>query len=392
MTRALLPVAIAGGGIGGLAAALALAQRGIPTIVCERRSAFVEDGAGIQIGPNGSRILQHLGVGDAMREIAAAPDGLSVRDGASGRELTRLPLGAWMDQRHGAPYWTAHRKDLHAAIVARVEQNEMIALRFSTDVSTWLDTDISVEAVTSRAERISAQALIAADGLWSRLRHQVSPSAPPTPTGRCAFRCVVQRSAVPAGIAPDDVGIWLAAGAHAVHYPVRRGREIALVLIVDDARTETNWSAEIAPDLAGNPVARLAGPLRKLLDAGTDWRKWSLHKAAPLSSWSKGRVALLGDAAHPVLPFLAQGAALALEDAVALADALASQSGEVAGSLAAYSAARRPRAARVASASARNGRIYHLSGPLALARNAVLRTAPPPRLMAGYDWLYGWKA
>ncbi len=211
MTRPTLPVAIAGGGIGGLAAALALAQRGIPSIVCERRAAFLEDGAGIQIGPNGSRILQQLGVGDAMREIAATPDGLSVRDGASGRELTRLPLGAWMEQRHGAPYWTAHRKDLHAAIVARVEQHEMISLRFNTEILTWLDTDVSVEAVTSRAERISAQALIAADGLWSRLRHQVSPSAPPKPTGKSAFRCVIQRSAAPAGISPDDVGIWLAA-------------------------------------------------------------------------------------------------------------------------------------------------------------------------------------
>ncbi len=392
MTRATLPVAIAGGGIGGLAAALALAQRGIPSIVCERRSAFLEDGAGIQIGPNGSRILQQLGVGDAMREIAATPDGLSVRDGASARELTRLPLGAWMQQRHGAPYWTAHRKDLHAAIVARVEQHELIALRFSTDVSTWLETDVSVEAVTSRAERISAQALIAADGLWSRLRHQVSPCTPPTPTGKSAFRCVVQRSAVPAGIAPDDVSIWLAAGAHAVHYPVRRGREIALVLIVDDARAETKWSAEIAPDLARDPVARLAAPLRKLLNAGTDWRKWSLHTSASLPNWSKGRVALLGDAAHPVLPFLAQGAALALEDAVALTAALAPQCGDVAARLADYSAARRPRAARVATASARNGRIYHVSGPLALARNAALSGLPPSRLMAGYDWLYGWKA
>ncbi|MGQ0457980.1 MAG: FAD-dependent monooxygenase [Hyphomicrobium sp.] len=391
MTRTAGEVVIAGGGIGGLAAALALAKRGIASVVCEKRAEFSEDGAGIQIGPNGSRILQALGVGDALRGAIATPDALSVRNAASGAELTRLPLGRWIAERHGAPYWTARRRDLHEALVTAAARETSIEVRLGAEVLNWSERADGVDVALAGGESVRARALIAADGLWSNLRAQISDAAPPAPTGKNAFRCVVPRAKLPQVLAANDVHIWLAPGAHAVHYPVRGGDEIALVLIVDDARSDSVWSVAAAPDLSNTAVSRFAPPLRALLEAGADWRTWSLHTAAPLDCWTKGRVALLGDAAHPVLPFLAQGAALALEDAVVLADSLAANPGDAATALSTYAALRRPRANRVAAAATSNGRIYHMRGPLAFARDAVLRTSPAARLMAGYDWVYGWR-
>jgi salicylate hydroxylase len=386
------PIAIAGGGIGGLATALALAKRGIGSVVCERRAAFSEDGAGIQIGPNGVKILQALGVSDLLRGAVASPDALSVRNGLTGAELTRLPFGDWIAMRHGAPYWTAHRTDLHATLLAAAEEQPLIELRLQTDVTSWSTTPNGLEAITVNGDRIPTTALIAADGLWSRLRNHITNAAPPKPVGKSAFRCVVPDARLPAGLAANDVHIWLAPDAHAVHYPVRSGREVALVLIVDDANAVMQWSAESAPELSHGAAARFPPMLRALLDAGEGWRKWSLHTAAPLESWSQGRVALLGDAAHPVLPFLAQGAVLALEDACILADSIAELPDNVSLALSNYAATRRPRVDRVAAAAARNGRIYHLGGLMALARNAALAVTPASRLMARYDWLYGWEA
>ncbi|MFN0219950.1 MAG: FAD-dependent monooxygenase [Hyphomicrobium sp.] len=391
MSLAAGPIAIAGGGIGGLATALALAKRGLPSVICERRVAFSEDGAGVQIGPNGVKILQALGVSDLLRNAIAAPNALSVRNGLTGAELTRLPFGDWIAKRHGAPYWTAHRADLHAALLAAVEKQPLVEQRLEAEVTGWSETQNGIKAETANGDRIPASALIAADGLWSRLRHEVCDAPPPKPVGKSAYRCIVSVARIPAGLAANDVHIWLAPDAHAVHYPVRSGREIALVLIVDDADAVTQWSAESTPDLSNGAAARFAPTLRALLATGDGWRKWSLYSAAPLKSWSRGSVALLGDAAHPVLPFLAQGAVLALEDATALANNIAKQPDDITGALSNYALTRRPRANRIAAAAARNGRIYHLGGPMALARNATLMAAPPARLMATYDWLYGWE-
>ncbi|HVX35477.1 MAG TPA: FAD-dependent monooxygenase [Hyphomicrobium sp.] len=383
-------VAIAGGGIGGLATALALSKQGIASDVYERRATFPEEGAGIQIGPNGTRILEHLGVAKLLREHAATPDALSVRDGKTGRELTRLPLGAWIAERHGSPYWTAHRKDLHGALRRCAQADSLIQLRTGVEISSFAIDD-GIRATSTQGETTDASTLVCADGLWSGLRNEIARGVPPQPVGKAAFRSVTQADDLPPELTPNAVHIWLAPGAHVVHYPVNAGRDIALVVIADDPLRDSGWDTCASAETVHEKVRDFAHPLQTLIAKARNWRCWSLYTMPPLERWSKGRAVLLGDAAHPVLPFLAQGAVLALEDAVTLAAALSERRDGVAASLQKYEQARRQRARRVADASQRNGRIYHMAGAAALARNTVMRLTPPTRVMAGFDWLYGWR-
>lgn len=384
-------VAIAGGGIGGIATALALASQGIASEVFERREAFPEEGAGIQIGPNGTRILQRLGVAEFLQARAATPDGLSVRDGKTGRELTRLPLGTWIAERHGAPYWTAHRRDLHVALRARAEANPLIDLRTGIEIASFVTEPDGITATSTRGETLKASALVCADGLWSNLRSKIAPGATPQPAGKVAYRCVIPAGDLAPEFTPNAVHIWLAPGAHVVQYPVNAGRDIALVVIASDTMRERGWDTSASAATVREKVRDYSPPLQALIATANDWRCWSLYRMPPLERWSNGRATLLGDAAHPILPFLAQGAVLALEDAATLAAALADRRSDVEAALRNYEQARRPRARRVVEASQRNGRIYHMAGAAALARNTTMRLAPPARVMAGFDWLYGWR-
>jgi len=385
------PVAIAGGGIGGIATALALAEHGIASTVYERRAEFPEEGAGIQIGPNGTRILQHLGVAGALAEVAATPGVLSVREARSGRELAHLPLGSWIAQRHGSPYWTTHRKDLHRALRQRAEAEPRIELRTGVEIASFTGDGETVRAVTADGEVVSTGVLVCADGLWSGLRGSIDPAVRPEPDGKAAFRSVIPAVDLPSELTPNAVHIWLAPRSHIVHYPVNAGRDIALVVITDDERSSRDWDRSASASTVLEKVSALARPVRDLVAKAHDWRCWSLHTMPQPARWSSRRAVLLGDAAHPVLPFLAQGAVMALEDAVTLASSLSRRPGDVESALATYESARRQRVQRVADASRRNGRIYHMSGATALARNTTMRLAPPARVMAGFDWLYGWR-
>jgi salicylate hydroxylase len=393
MTTAPTNAVVAGGGIGGLAAAIALAQRGLEVRVCERRSEFPEEGAGIQIGPNGSRILRDLGVAEFLEDKVAKPDVLSVRDGATGRELARLPLGAWIAERHGAPYWTAHRRDLHLALRARAEAEPRITLSRGTEIVSLEKEPDGICAIGTKGEVLRASILVAADGLWSGMRQHISGrQINLAPVGKTAFRSVTPASNLPPELTPNAVHIWLAPGAHAVHYPVNGGRDIALVVIADDPSRFEGWDSPVIADAAKEKVEEFAAPLRKLVASADSWRRWSLYRMPPLERWISGRAALLGDAAHPMLPFLAQGAVMALEDAVTLAACTNKAGGNLESALEKYEKARRPRVAKVIEASRRNGRVYHMKGAAALARNATIRIASPERVMAGFDWLYGWKS
>jgi salicylate hydroxylase len=383
-------IAIAGAGIGGIAAALALARRGIKSHVFERRTGQDEAGAGIQLGPNGCNVLAELGALERVRTHACEPDALSVHDGSSGRVLTRLPLGAWMRERYGAPYLTLHRQDLHTALVEIANAQGNISGTSGHEVATFATGGDSTAIFLSSGEEFKASALIAADGLWSRLRTQVTPSPLPQPFGKCAFRAVLPREALPQELAANDVHIWLSPGAHAVHYPVRAGSEIALVVIVDANAFENAWNIDATPDWqATAATAQFAPSLQELSAKAEQWRMWPLQTLAPLERWTSGSVALLGDAAHPVLPFFASGASLALEDASVLAACIADNLRPMPARLEAYEIARRARVERVAKASLMNGRIYHFGGKLADARNLALTHVPPHLLMRRYDWLYG---
>lgn len=385
-------VLIAGGGIGGLAVALALARKGIASRVLERRAEFSEEGAGIQIGPNGTRVLQDIGVAGALSDLAAVPDGLQVRDALTAHGLARLPFGTWIAERHGAPYWTAHRRDLHGALLETARHERLITLQTGAAIESAEQSPAGVTVALATGERSEGAVLIGADGLWSALREKVFDGAAPRPAGKSAYRTVVPAAALPDGLAHNDVHIWLTEGAHIVHYPVRGGSEHAFVVIFDEPHATLGWSAPVEPAFVRARAHRLSPSLRVLLEAGENWRMWSLHELPMPRAWVKGRIALLGDAAHPVLPFLAQGAVLALEDAAVLANELAAAIESPSSGLQRYEDKRRARALRVQAASRRNGRIYHLGGFMAAARNQVLASAPPSMLMRQYDWLYGWRA
>lgn len=386
------PVLIVGGGIGGLATALALARRGVASHVLERRPAFDEEGAGIQIGPNGTRILQRLGVADALRLHVGVPEALSVRDGASGTELARLPLGRWMAMRHGAPYWVAHRRDLHAALVAAAQAEPLIAVSLGVDAAQFASDDARVAVATDQGEAWTGKALIAADGIWSALRTLIIDPGTPRFAGKSAARSVVPLDALPADFRRNETTIWLFPDAHVVHYPISGGNDLAVIVVLDDQHDSTDWSTPVPPAWMQQNMPPCAARLQALILAAETWKRWALHTLPVPKHWTRGRVALLGDAAHPVLPFFAQGAVMALEDAVVVADALADGGGDVPAALLRYQHRRRPRVVQVVRASRRNGEVYHLKGPAAAARNVVLRHVPAHRLMARYDWLYGWRA
>ncbi|MFT3733191.1 MAG: FAD-dependent monooxygenase [Hyphomicrobium sp.] len=383
---------IAGGGIGGLATAIALAQRGIDVHVCERRAEFPEEGAGIQIGPNGARILQDLGVAKFLKDKVATPDALVVHDGTSGRELKRLPLGSWIAARHAAPYWTAHRRDLHWALRTRAQSEPRITLTTGVEITSFKNEHEGITAIASNGDKLNASVLIAADGLWSTLRREISGSAArPEPVGKTAFRSVTDARTLPPELERNAVHIWLSPGAHAVHYPVNDGKDIALVVITDNSASAEGWDAPAVAETVKEKVKTFAPHLQALIEGATEWRQWSLFTLPSLPRWSSGRAALLGDAAHPMLPFLAQGAVMALEDAVTLGDQVAASTDNMELALQRYEQIRRARVAKVADASLRNGRVYHLRGPAAAARNAVMKWRSPESIMAGFDWLYGWR-
>ncbi len=389
------PILIAGGGIGGLALALALARRGMRSMVLERQAAATAAGAGIQLGPNGVRALQCLGVEDALRPWAGEPEAIEVRAGSSGRRLARLPLGAWIAARHGAPYWAAHRGDLHAVLAAAAAAEPRIELRTGFEAVSTAQSPEQVTVADTGGDRLVGSVLVGADGLWSRVRQAVAPGSAPRPAGATAMRTVIP-AAEARSLALNVVGLWLSSNAHIVHYPVRRGNEIAVVLIARDteARQGRGWDSQADPGRLQRRLApfhaSLVQALAPALDRERAWREWTLYTLAPLPAWSQGRIVLLGDAAHPMLPYLAQGGALALEDAVVLADCLQTAP-DLASARVRFEALRAARARRAQAASLRQGRIYRLAPPLSWAREAVLALAPGARLMAGYDWLYAWR-
>lgn len=394
------PILIAGAGIGGLATALALAKRGLACHVIEKRARPSEDGAGIQIGPNGVHVLRQLGVADALSPLTASPDFLRIMDAVRGRELASLPLGKTIAARFDAPYWTAHRADLHAALLAGVQSNPLLKVSLGAEVIGATSYPSHARVSLSNGAHIDGPALIAADGLWSGARNLIFMSPPLQDTGSRAYRTVIPASQMPGGVSATSTHIWLGPRAHVVHYPVRAGTEIALVAVFADGEMAAGWSNDVAAADLNARFSQLAGPLRDVLMHASAWRGWRLLTLPNLPEWQRawvnGRIALLGDAAHPVLPFLAQGAVMALEDAVVIAGhiarALQPKTISMHEALTNYAAERRPRTDRVALAAQRNGKTYHLSGAFAAARNTVLRSSPPQRLLARYDWLYGWRS
>ena len=388
-------ILIAGAGIGGLALALALVAKGFRATILEQAERLDDAGAGIQLSPNATRILIDLGLSSALASVAFAPEAIRVLAGSTANELVRLPLGQAAEFRYGVPYWVIHRGDLHGALLHAVRSSAEVRLQLGTRVEDFAihSGGVTVDAWTrSRPLEEQGIALVGADGVWSRVRARLGDAEGPRFRQRTAWRALVPAAAVSAKQRQPVSSLWLGANAHLVHYPVRAGKWINIVAIVEDSWHQVGWHQLGARSEIISRFAGWAPEAQALLATPTDaWSKWALYDHAPLRSWTRGPITLLGDAAHPMLPFLAQGGAMAIEDAAVLARCLAKMPEDPAAALRGYEGLRRSRTARVVRQARRLGTIYHLSGPAAMMRNLALIATGGQELLASYDWLYDWR-
>ena len=393
-----LQVVVSGGGIGGLAAAFALGRAGSDVRLFEQTDVFSEAGAGIQLGPNVMRVLHAWGLGKALADVAAFPDKLQVRSAITGQTLGELPLGDAMQTRYGAPYATVHRADLHTVLLRAVQQQGTTRLHVRRPLVAFSQTSEAVTVQTPDHPDIEADALVGADGLWSTVRQQLLNDGLPRATGHLAYRALVMQAALPAALRSQHVTVWLGPRLHIVQYPVRGGEQLNMVAVVhgqlpagadpwDNSANLADRAADLNTALAGSCPA-----LRAQVAQVASWRRWALFERPPMQGahqHAAGRVALLGDAAHPMRPYLAQGAGMAIEDAAALGQAwgAASRAADVPAALQGFARARWQRNARVQARAVRNGEMFHATGAVRWARDTALRLLG--RRLLDMPWLYG---
>jgi salicylate hydroxylase len=388
-------ILIAGGGIAGLVTALALARKGFRAVVFEQSQKLDPIGAGIQLSPNAMHVLLELGLGEALNPHAVAAEDIRIRKARTGGEFVRVPLGHYARERYGAPYWMIHRGDLQAVLLGAVRANPDITLTLGGEVQDFV---VHANGVTAQvrygptAGEERCVALIGADGLWSTIRKRLGYTDAPHFRRRTAWRAVVPADALPHELREPSVNLWLGHYAHLVHYPIRGGTQINLVAILRDSQPQPGWSNAGARDEIIEAFRRgWAAPARNVVAAPEHWTKWSLYDRPRLRRWGDGPVTMVGDAAHPMLPFLAQGAAMAIEDAVVLADSLAKFPDDPTQGILRYETMRGERTARAQKEASRNSRRYHASGVEGAVRNAALRMMGGRGLLKRYDWLYGWR-
>ncbi len=388
-------VLIAGAGIAGLAAAIAFAQRGHPVRVFEKAPELEEVGAGLQLSPNATRILDRLGVLELIRPASVRPEAIVLRDAYGLKEIARVPLGQFAEKRWGSPYLTVHRADLQSALALRARREARIRLTTGACVRNLAfqssGVTLSIEKGGKNLEA-SGDLVVAADGVWSTLRGDAGRRQ--SFTGLTAWRTTIRRGQPhpfsEGLIAGDVVTAFLHPRFHVVAYPIRGGAAVNIVAITRGARLAPSWSqkadrGELVQALSLAPgMAKLAG------NAGS-WTKWPLHAVDPSGPWTSSRgLALIGDAAHAMTPFAAQGAAMAIEDAAVLAGLVDRHGDDIASALSTYEKERKPRVTRVARRGAFNRFTWHAAGPIAIGRDLVLAMRSPERLAADFDWLYGW--
>jgi len=401
-------VLIAGGGIGGLACALALARAGVTVHVLEQASAFAELGAGLQLGPNAVRVLNSWGLIEGFKAVAAFPDVLQVRDAHGGESLGQLRLGETALLRYKQPYATLHRADLHALLLRAVRHQPNVHLSLNAKVVAYESVEGGVRVVTDKDRRLQGQALIACDGRWSRVRSQMLGAVAlenhaVQTDGHLAYRGMVHHMSLPPELRANVITAWLGPDLHVVHYPVRGGEWFNVVAVVHGVIGQGH-GASAAPgdsdirswshEAHAQDLRRALGPahpsLMEMIQAVPDWKLWALTESPPLAGaheHAQGRVALLGDAAHPLRPYLAQGAAMALEDAWTLGRLRdAAPTADWPELIATYAQARWQRNAKVQARSHRNGTIFHAKGLMRLGRNAAMALLGEKLL--DNPWLY----
>src|SRR5450631_2211800 len=369
------PILIAGGGIGGLASAYALGRKGIPVRVLEQAAEFKELGAGIQLGPNIFRAIDKLGLKQALLADVWRPGALEMRSALSGQLVTRIPLDQRFIARFQQPYAVTHRSDIHAVFLKACASNNLVTLETQRQVERFTQDADGVTVTLQSGEQVRGRALIGGDGK-------------PRVSGHIAYRAVLKRDEEPEDLWQPDVVLWAGPRTHLVHYPLRRGELYNLVAVFHSDRYVEGWNAEAD---AGELWSRFKGQrpeVLRMLERIETWRMWVLCDREPVKNWSKGRVTLLGDAAHPMLQYLAQGACMATEDAVVLAEKAAATPNDLPAAFKAYEQERYLRTGRVQIMARVYGDFYHARGVTAELRDLALAGRTPQQSYEGIAWLY----
>ena len=384
------PILIAGGGIGGLSAALGLALKGFEVVVLEKAPELGEIGAGIQIGPNAFHAFDYFGVGDEARARAVYIDMLRLMDAMSGEEIIRIPLDEPFRKRFGNPYAVIHRADLHGVLLNGCEESARIDLRVNSEVVGYDQDGSSVTATMASGERVTGGALIGADGLRSNIRQSLVGDGEPLVSGHSTYRSVIPTESMPEDLRWNAATLWAGPKCHIVHYPLSGWKLFNLVVTCHNDAPEPVTGKPVPIEEVRHGFAHVSERARKIIEHGTDWRLWVLCDREPIHDWVDGRVALLGDAAHPMMQYYAQGACMAMEDAVCLAHVMERHGGDVEAALVDYRDRRVVRTGRVQIGSRAIGEhIYHPAGVHAMVRDEIMRSLSTEDHYDRLEWLYG---
>jgi len=390
MASARDPVLVVGGGVGGLAAALALSRRGFGVKVLEQSSQLGEIGAGIQLGPNAFSAFDALGIGERARARAVYTDRILMMDAVDESEVVNIPLGEAFRRRFGNPYAVSHRADMHLSLLEGVRESDRIEVATSTHVERIEPRGDHVIAMDAAGHAHRGAALVGCDGVKSVVREQLVGD-PVRVTGHVVYRAVVDERDFPDELKMNAQCLWAGPDCHVVHYPLRDGRQYNLVVTFHSRKPEQWGVTDGSREEVLGYFEGIGRKPRRLLDLPKSWRRWATADREPIERWSHGRMTLLGDAAHPMMQYLAQGACMAMEDAVTLGEALRAEGGDLERAFARYEAARVTRAARVVLMTREMGRIYHAKGVERLVRNDLFKGRTPERYYDSVEWLYGWK-
>jgi salicylate hydroxylase len=381
-------ILINGGGIGGLTTALALAKKGIASQVLEQASEFQEVGAGLQVGPNAFRVFDLLGVTEAINELATFPESFTLMDALEAEQIVQLPLGQSFRARFGFPYGLMHRADLHQVLLNACRQDALVRLHTNSKCVAFKDKGDGVDVTLADGRVVSGSALVGADGLWSVVRQSIVGDGAPRLAGHICYRAIVPIEQLPEDMRSNAMNLWVGPKMHMVLWPMRKGAFSNVTVVFHSDRFEEGWDTYGDPEELRERIANLDPKVRDFVMGIQDWRMYVLRDRDPIRNWSKGRVTLLGDAAHPMLQYLAQGACMAMEDAVCLANQVASCGGDHAAAFVAYQQQRYLRTARVQLTARLYGHVYHASNASADLRNDFLRAKTPAQIFESMAWIY----
>ncbi|MES2412594.1 MAG: 3-hydroxybenzoate 6-monooxygenase [Pseudomonadota bacterium] len=382
------PLLVSGGGIGGLTTAIALARRGQASEVFEQAEQFKEVGAGLQVGPNAFRIFETLGLAPQITKLATFPDAMLVKDAATAQDIVSLPVGENFRKRFGFPYGLMHRADLHKVLLQTCEKSPLIKLHTAAKIESFEDSGKGVSIRLADGSQRQGAGLVGADGLWSLVRRTIAGDGEPRTAGHICYRSIVPIDDVPQALRHNSMALWLGPKMHMVLWPMREDRFYNVSVVFHSDKFDEGWDAFGDPDELRERIRNTHPEVRKFIESITDWRMYVLRDREPIKTWSKGRITLLGDAAHPMLQYLAQGACMAMEDAVCLADEVAASEGNIEKAFQRYQDRRYLRTTRVQLTARLYGHVFHASDASADLRNDFLRSKSPEQTLESMAWIF----